>query len=56
MRDFHVANGTNNMNPESLLNVSITGGNGNVGYYSTHAQTLLSTGVNTNNNYSHILN
>ncbi|WP_339010620.1 autotransporter-associated N-terminal domain-containing protein [Fusobacterium varium] len=51
---FHVANGTNNMNPESLLNVSITGGNGNVGYYSTHAQTLLSTGVNNTNNYSHI--
>ncbi|WP_443864335.1 autotransporter-associated N-terminal domain-containing protein, partial [Fusobacterium ulcerans] len=51
---FHVSQSKNNMNPESLLNVSITGGNGNVGYYSTHAQTLLSTGVNNANNYSHI--
>ncbi|MGF6906521.1 autotransporter-associated N-terminal domain-containing protein [Fusobacterium sp. PH5-44] len=51
---FQVAETTNKMNKESLLNVSITGGTGNVGYYSAQDQNLLSTGKNNSSNYSHI--
>jgi len=45
----------NKMSPESLLNVSITGGSSNVGYFSKEAQTLLSTGINNSLDYSHII-